>query len=454
MWRVLDMLQSVSWAWGFSVFLLRCTLILIADYYIMYVRIGRVWLGKRNQAPSRVQGDLVMQLTASSPHHSTADEKTIFLQLNYSFIDRRLWAGLNRADACPSAIVTSVLHGGIGFYTALNLLLSGVNVHGVVRNGRQAERTRYLLSSAVERQLMLHKEWNGRVGRVLVHTCDMSDTAAVCDFSDAVAADPALRIIVCNSDSMCSSPRLVPQQEELKKQMAMHHVGHHLLLLRLLQNRLQRSGSIAVALPPPWRIVVVASAAAATANLTRVPPLPPEWGDQEKMDGPFNPFEAYYSVKMSELLFAFSLARFVERQEILAVTCTVNVLHPGPTRSSDMLNCQPPLQWWLGGEAPALLFPMTPVIASLYVVDLALSRRHERTSGHFFRMGQDQTLYYSDMVRHARQRAGFFKNSALFPGMPGPIVSLSPTKQHWVWTATINYLAAVESIDARIFATA
>ncbi|KAG5499078.1 hypothetical protein GH5_03780 [Leishmania sp. Ghana 2012 LV757] len=448
MWSVHAMLCSAVWAWEFLLFLLRCTLIVIADYYVMYFHTGLVWLGKRNQAPSLRRGDLVMQLAASSPHHSSANEKTIFLQLNYSFIDRRLWTGLNEAGAGPSAIVTGVSHGGIGFYTALNLLLSGVNVHGVARNGRQAERARYLLASAVDRQLMLHKEWSGRVGRLLVHACDMSDTAAVYDFSDAVAADSALRIIICNAGSMCTPPRLSPQH--LEEQFATHHVGHSLLMLRLLQSRLQssRSHSMAMAPLPPWRIVVLTSAAAATANPTAASTFR-EWGSEEELARHFSRFNGYGNAKMSALLFALSLARFVEQQRILAATCTVNVLHPGPIRSRIMSNSQLPLQWLLDGPVAALI-RMTPVIASMYVVDLALSRRHERTNGHFFRMGQDQTIYYGDKAHDPVQRAGF-KNSTLFPGIPGPAVSLSVAKQDWMWASTVDYLAAQELIDFRLF---
>ncbi|CAJ1031041.1 hypothetical protein Q4I32_005724 [Leishmania shawi] len=446
MWKMQKMLCRVLWVWEFFLFFLRGIFIAITDHYIMYIHTGRVWLSKRNQAPSLMRGDLVMQLAASSPHHSAATEKTIFLQLNHSFIDRRLWVGLDEVGVGPSAIVTGVSYGGIGFYTALNLLLSGVNVHVVARNGQKAERARYLLASAVDRQLMLHKEWSGRVGRVLVHTCDMSNTAAVCDFSDAVAADPALRIIICNAGPMCSPPRL--SQQHLEEQFATHHVGHSLLMLRLLQRRLQSSRLHLMAMPPPWRFVVLTSASAATANPTAVSTFH-EWDSQEELERHFSRFDGYGNAKMSGLLFAFSLAHFIEKQQILAATCTVNVLHPGPNRSHIIPNSQLPLQWLINGEAAAL-FRMAPVIGSMYVVDLALSRRHEHSNGHFFRMGQNQSVYYRGMVHDARQRTGF-KNSTLFPGIPGPAVSLSIAKQQWMWTATLNYFTAKELIDARLF---
>lgn len=447
--KVWARVRELWWAWEFFLFILRGTLVAVADLYVMYIRTGRVWLGKRNQAPSLLRGDLVLQLASSSPHHSTANERTVFLQLNHTFIDRRLWTGLNAAGVGPSAIVTGVSHGGIGFYTALNLLLSGVNVHGVARTARQAERARYLLASAVDRQLMLHKEWSGRVGRAVVHVCDLSDTAAVCDFSDAVAADPALRIIVCNAGPMCSPLKLSAQH--LEEQFATHHVGHSLLVLRLLQSRLQaaRSRSMAVALPPPWRIVVLASAAAATADPTEATTFR-EWESAAALEAHCSRFNGYGNAKMCELLFAFSLARFIGRQRVLAATCTVNVLHPGPIRSRVIPNSQLPLQWLLDGEAAALL-RMTPVIASMYVTDLALSRRYERTSGHFFRMGEDQTVYYRDMVRDARQRTGFFTNSTLFPGIPGPAVSLSLVKQQWLWSATLTYFAGKQLLDTLLF---
>lgn len=443
------MLDQLVWGWGFFLFMLRGTLIAIADFWVMYIRSGRVWLGKRNQASSLVRGDLVMQLAASSPHHSTANEKNIFLQLNHTFIDRRLWMGLNDAGTGPSAIVTGVSYGGIGFYTALNLLLSGVNVHGVARNARQAERARQLLTSAVDRQNMLHKEWSGRVGKFLVHVCDMSDTTAVANFSNVVATDPALRIIVCNAGPMCSPPRL--SQQGLEEQFATHHVGHSLLLLRLLQARMAhlRARSMAVLAVPPLRIVVLASAAAATGNPTDESTFY-EWDSPAELERHFNRFDGYGNAKMCELLFAFALARFVRQQRLLAPSCTVNVLHPGPIRSRVIPNSQLPLQWLLDGEAAAL-FRMTPVIASMYVTDLALSERYERVNGHFFRMGEDQTLYYRDMVHEARYRTGFFTNSTLFPGIPGPAVSLSLAKQQWMWEATMNYFAAKDLVDTRMF---
>ncbi|KAG5474154.1 hypothetical protein CUR178_04266 [Leishmania enriettii] len=276
----------------------------------------------------------------------------------------------------------------------------------------------------------------------------MSDTAAVYDFSDAVAADPALRIIICNAGSMCTPPRSSPQH--FGEQLASHHVGHSLLMLRLLQIRLQssRSHSIAMAPLPPMLTQRCATAAAATANPAAASTFR-EWGNEEELARHFSSFDGYGNAKMSALLFAFSLARFVERQRILAATCTVNVLHPGPIRSHIMSNSQLPLQWLLDGAVAALI-RMTPVIASMCVVDLALSRRHERSNGHFFRMGQDQRIYYGDMVHDPLQRAGF-KSSTLFPGIPGPAVSLSVAKQDWMWASAMDYLAAKELIDARLF---
>lgn len=443
------MLAQVFWAWGFFLFMLRGTLIAIADFWVMYARVGRVWRGKRNKPSSLVRGDLVMQLAASSPHHSTANEKNIFLHLNQTFIDRRLWMGLNDASSGPSAIVTGVSYGGIGFYTTLNLLLSGVNVHGVVRTARQAERTRQLLNSAVERQMMLHKEWSGRVGRFLVHVCDMSDTTAVMNFSDVVGTDHALRIVVCNAGPMCTPPRL--SQQGLEEQFATHHVGHSLLLLRLLQARMAylRARSLAMSATPPLRIVILASAAAATGNPTAESTFR-EWGSVEELEKHFSRFNGYGTAKMCELLFAFALARFVRQQRLLSPSCTVNVLHPGPIRSRVIPNSQLPLQWLLDGEAAAL-FRMTPVIASMYVTDLALSERYERVNGHFFRMGEDQTVHYRDMVHEARHRTGFFTNSTLFPGIPGPAVSLSLARQQWLWESTMGYFAAKELVDTRLF---
>ncbi|KPA80603.1 hypothetical protein ABB37_04799 [Leptomonas pyrrhocoris] len=443
------MLSQLLWAWDFFLFILRGTFVALADFWVMYVRAGRVWLGKRNQPSSLVRGDLVMQLAASSPHHSTANEKNIFLQLNSTFIDRRLWMGLDDPGTGPSAIVTGISYGGIGFYTTLNLLLSGVNVHGVARTARQAERARQLLTDAVDRQIMLHKEWSGRVGRFLVHVCNMSDTTAVLNFSQVLATDSALRIIVCNAGPMCTPPKL--SRQGLEEQFATHHVGHSLLMLRLLQVRMERlhSRSMAVSAAPPLRMVILASAAAATGNPTAQTTFH-EWGSVAELEQHLSRFRSYGNAKMCVLLFAFALARFVHQQRLLSPSCTVNVLHPGPIRSRVIPNSQLPWRWLLDGEAAGLL-RMTPVIASMFVTDLALSERYERVSGHFFRMGEDQTLRYRDMVLEARHRRGVFTNSTLFPGIPGPAVSLSLAKQQWMWITTMNYFASKDLVDTRMF---
>lgn len=467
--------QVICAVCGYLLFLVRGTCIAIADFWVMYVRVGKVWREPLGRAPSLERRDLVMQLSAQSATHSRLCATDELLHLNEGFVDRGLWRGLSEASAAPSVLVTGVSYGGIGFYTALHVLLSGANVHGVVRSPAKAEEAEWMMQAAVDRQCRLHKDWAGRVGRVMMHTCDMSDTVAVYSLADKLFSDPNLRVVVCNAGPMSSPLRLTPQR--LEEQFATHHVGHSLLLLRLLQHRLDaangadssggsttsnsaggsrhRGGALpsrsqyASPAPPHWRIVIMASGAASTANPTAMTTFH-KWSSVDNLWWHLSRFSGYGNAKMCEQLFAFGLARFVASDRQLAPYCTVNALHPGPIRSRVIPNSGLPMRWLLDGEMAAL-FRMTPVIASLYVTDLCLSRRHDQTSGHFFRMGEDQTAHYADMVADPKKRWGWFRNSTLFPGIPGPRVSLSETKQDWLWNATLAYMENHGLIESNFF---
>lgn len=438
------MLQLVVWVWEFILFLIRGTCIAIADFYMMYTRIGLVWWHRRQQRPpSMEKGDLVMQLAPQSPHHSRVNAMDELLHLNESFIDRQLWAGMS-ASSVPSAVVTGVSYGGIGFYTALNLLACGMNVHGVVPTPKDAQLAERMMQLAIERQSKLHKDWAGRTGRMMIHLCDISDTTAVSRLADTLQSDSQLRVIICGAGPMASPPRL--SRQGLEEQFATHHVGHSLLTLRLLQHRQRSHGPISTS---RWRIVFLASGAAATANPTMESTFK-QWTSVDALTEHFSRFAGYGNAKMCELLFSFALARYVQRERRLAPYCTVNVLHPGPIRSRVIPNSELPLQWLLDGELAAL-FRMTPVIASLFVTDLALARRHEHINGHFFRMGEDEMVYAADVVRDPVRRSGFVRNSTLYPGIPGPAVALSVDKQEWLWSATLDFFEKLKLIDTRGF---
>ncbi|EPY21284.1 hypothetical protein STCU_08616 [Strigomonas culicis] len=407
----------------------------------MYMRVGVVWRRNRCRPPSMERQDLVMQLAPQSPYHSKVSVTDMHLHLNASFIDRQLWKSLSNNNALPSAVVTGVSYGGIGFYTALHLLLSGVNVHGVVRSDTQLRQVAHMMQVAVDRQCVLHKEWMGKIGRIMLHLCDLSDTAAVSRLADTILTDPNLRIVVCSAGPMCTPVGLSPQG--LEEQFATHYVGHSLLLLRLLAHR--RASNVPVRTLPPWRIVLLSSGTAATAAPNDFTTFH-QWPDAAQAATFSSPFSGYNNAKMCELLFGLALSRVVRTERRLA-TCTVCMLHPGPTRSRALANSGLPLQKWLHGEAAALLC-VSPVIAALFVVDLALSKRHEQANGHFFRMGEDQTVYHQKMIHHPETRKGFFRNSTLFPGIPGPEVALSIGNQNWLWRATIRYFVENKLIDA------
>lgn len=479
LWRVLANIA------GYFLFLFRGTCAALGDFWVLYVHTGRAYQQPRFRVPKLAGGDLVLQLATQSLSHSRLCVKDEILHLNESFLDRGLWRGLSEASAAPSVIVTGVSYGGIGFYTALHVMLCGANVHGIVRNPEKGEETEKMMQVAVNRQCRLHKEWRGpgRVGRIMLHTCDMGDTVAVSQLADKLISDPNIRVIVCVAGPVVTPLRLSPQN--LEEQFATHHVGHSLLVLRLLQHRLSASSSVVPAAsalpsapekgaiaegknsgnggvntaavsqhyggphPPPWRIIVAAAASSAAACPTDATAFH-RWANTKELWWRATRFSCYDNAKMCELLFAFALARHVQADRQLAPYCTVNVLHPGPARSRALLNSKLPFRWLADGNVAALL-RLTPVIASLYVVDLCLSRRHEQTSGHFFRMGEDQSEYHASMLANPAERRGFFRNSTLWPGIPGPRVALSTQRQDWLWNATLDFFESQGLIEPKVF---
>ncbi|KEG13949.1 retinol dehydrogenase 14 [Trypanosoma grayi] len=431
---------------GYVSFILRALIICIVDLYIMYFRVGLVWRRRRSRPTSMERRDLVMQLAPQSPTHSRLSSSDMILVLNESFLDRALWKGLCASGAQPSAVVTGVSYGGIGFYTALNLILCGFNVHGVTRSQKSVNQAERMMQIAVERQSRLHKEWMGKTGRLIPHQCDMSDTAAVSNLCTILSRDPDLRVVVGTAGTAAAPPRLSPQR--LEQHVATHHVGHSLLMLRLLQYRLQQR-NIPSSLWPHWRFVVVVSPHAGTSNL-KVESIFDSHDDEEVFRSTFDRYSGYSHAEMCKLLFAFSLSRFLERENRLASLCTVNVVDPGPARSHVIANSQLPLSSILDSNIAAI-FRLSPVISALYVTDLCLSKRVDDVNGHYFRMGEDQTAVFAALQKDMEARAGIWVNSPLFRGTPGPVVSLSTRMQDAVWRFTLSYFTSHALLEAKAF---
>ncbi|RNF20415.1 retinol dehydrogenase 14 [Trypanosoma conorhini] len=433
---------------GYLCFLLRGTLAALVDFYIMCVRVGCVWKRRCDRQPSMERRDLVMQLAPQSPQHSRLSSSDMILALNESFLDRALWMGLGSGREQPTAIVTGVSYGGIGFYVALNLVLCGFNVHGVCRTLKSVRHAGRMMQFAVERQCRLHKEWVGKTGRLVTHVCDMSDTVAVSNLCSVLVRDANIRVVVCAAGCMATPPRLSPQR--LEEQFATQHLGHSLLMLRLLQHRIQQL-NLYTSAQPHWRFVVVSCAFPWGTDPTQGDMFY-TYGDDEEAEfcSKFNRYDGWSRAERCRLLFALALSRYVEQDRRLAPFCTVNALHPGPTRSRLLTNSRLPLAGFLDSGIGALL-RLSPAITALYVTDVCLSKRLDATNGHFFRMGDDQTAAFAALQKAAEARAGFWANAPFFTGMPAPAASMSTCKQNAVWRFTLSYLASHALLDAKIF---
>ncbi|ORC90279.1 retinol dehydrogenase 14 [Trypanosoma theileri] len=427
-------------------FIIRNILVALVDLYIMYARVGLVWRRRRHRPASMERLDLVMQLAPQSPVHSRISASDMILVLNESFLDRSLWKGLNTSGAQPSAIVTGVSYGGIGFYTALNLILCGFTVHGICRTLKSMDRTVHMIQRAVERQVKLHKEWVGKIGRLISHVCDLSDTIAVSNLCSALLRDPNIRVLVCNAGTCATPPHLSSQR--LEQQFATRHVGHSLLMLRLLQGRMQER-NLPLSLWPYWRFVVVSCASTEAIDPT-VENVFMTHDDESYFKATTNKYSSCGRAEMCRLLFALALSRFIQNNNRLADFCTVNIIHPGPARSRVIPNSHLPFSALLDSEAAALL-RISPVVSALYVTDLCLNKRVEDTNGHYFRMGEDETTGFADLQKSGGARLGRWVNSPLFRGMPQPALSLSTRKQDELWRLTLSYLISHGLLEAKVF---
>ncbi|ESS65179.1 hypothetical protein TCDM_06517 [Trypanosoma cruzi Dm28c] len=432
---------------GYVNFLLHGILVSLVDFYIMFIHFGLVWKRRRDRHPSMERRDLVMQLAPQSPQHSRLSSSDMILSLNESFLDRALWKGLNASWDQPTAIVTGVSYGSIGFYVALNLILCGFNVHGVCRTFKSVSHAERMMQFAVERQCRLHKEWAGKTGRLISHVCDMSDTVAVSNLCAVLLRDMNIRLVVCAAGYMATPPRLSPQR--LEEQFATQHVGHSLLMLRLLQHRIQHM-QFYTSVRPNWRFVVVSCAFPGGTDPTQGNMFDTYDKGDADFCSTFNRYDGWSRAEMCKLLFAFALSRYVEHDIRLAPFCTVNVLHPGPTRSRAIANSRLPLAGILDNDILALL-RLSPVISALYVTDTCLSKRLDSTNGHFFRMGDDQTVFSATLRKDAGAIASLWVNSPFFTGTPLPAVSMSTCKQDAVWRFTLSYLTSHALLEAKIF---
>ncbi|RNC39623.1 retinol dehydrogenase 14, partial [Trypanosoma cruzi] len=284
-------------------------------------------------------------------------------------------------------------------------------------------------------------------GRLISHVCDMSDTVAVSNLCAVLLRDMNIRLVVCAAGYMATPPRLSPQR--LEEQFATQHVGHSLLMLRLLQHRIQHM-KFYTSVRPNWRFVVVSCAFPGGTDPTQGNMFDTYDKGDADFRSTFNRYDGWSRAEMCKLLFAFALSRYVEHDIRLAPFCTVNVLHPGPTRSRAIANSRLPLAGILDNDILALL-RLSPVISALYVTDTCLSKRLDNTNGHFFRMGDDQTVFSATRRKDAGTIASLWINSPFFTGTPLPAVSMSTCKQDAVWRFTLSYLTSHALLEAKIF---
>lgn len=436
---------------------------LLVDTYLMYFRVGVVWRKRRGRTPAMERRDLVMQLSPQSPYHNQVDVTTVLLHLNTAFIDRGPWKGLSASSAAPSALVTDVNYGGPGFYTALLLVLSGVNVHGVCVDAQAAQKANRFFQLAVDRQTRLHKEWVGRTGQVMLHVGDLGDLAAVVQLADNVGTDPNLRFIVACAAPVGEGsvfPPLSPQG--LAGDVAALLVGPALLVLRLLSHRLAQP-RFAPTAGAAWRLVFVSPAAAVSGPPPSPVELLREWPSERAMRTVLRRTGSrrvgrHAAIALGVLQFVFALARVMRQDRRLAGSCTVNAVHPCVARHGALEHTTPRLRWlghggYLLGSIRTLLH-VSPVIAASYVADLALSKRHEHTSGHFFRMGADTMARPAAAAAASSAPSSRWRLPSLAAvGLHAPEAALARGAQKHLWDALVDYLMAHHHLPPRRFSS-
>jgi NAD(P)-dependent dehydrogenase (short-subunit alcohol dehydrogenase family) len=413
-----NMFEGLLFFYHYLAFVARGAIIAMVDLFVMYLETGEIW---RQSEGSNSLIASVVQLRECSPKHSRISHLTAKLIVNLENIAE----DLRNSPVRPIAIVTGVGVGGIGFNTALQLLLCGFDVVGVCKVAGEAAEAEKAMSAASMQ--------NGRGWCFDISVCDLSDAVAVGTLCDDLFEKRGilsrLAVVVTNAGVMAVPPMLSPQG--IESQLATHHIGHSLLLLRLIQAKTKKNIS-----PFCTRIVILGSGAAAGARDPRTQSLfQQHLNIQSLVDSGYNRFTSYSNAKLCNILFASALHREILSRG-LGSSLTVNCLHPGPIRSRVIPNSQLPCQWLLDGELAALL-RLSPVISATYVVDACVHKRFFGSSGRFLRMGIDMTADYAADTSNITH--SFWTNTHWFRGTPAPRFTLDYSLQEWLLRETRKF---------------
>jgi NAD(P)-dependent dehydrogenase (short-subunit alcohol dehydrogenase family) len=269
-------------------------------------------------------------------------------------------------------------------------------------------------------------EASRRVGTLQdVVVCDVSDAVQVKTVCENLFQTPSISLLVTNAGIMATPPALSRQGYEM--QFATHHIGHSIMALTLLSS-VERH-------PRAARIVVVTSAAAAGGEISQQTTYTTHAQEVELFLRKADRFKAYSNAKLCNAVFCGALARHVEKRQL---NVEVNMLHPGPVRSRVLCNSRLPWTSLLNSDLSGLL-RLSPVISACYVTDLCLNQRHRGVNGHYFRMGEDQTVRLGGFLSNERNRHNYIVDSIWFTGVPCPKVSLSPAAQEWLFKESLDY---------------
>ena len=398
-------------------------IIALVDLFIMYFETGKIW---RQGSNYRKDFESVVQLAKSSPTHSLTNHNSAKLVVNRQNIASQFQTRV--AGGKQASIVTGIGVGGIGFNTALQLILSGMDVIGVCKTRSEAEEAQRIIHDCVRAADIVN------LGSLLnIFVCDLSDTDSVGKLCDTLTRDRCLMqrlaVVVTNAGVMAIPPCISKQGIEC--QFATHHVGHSLMLLRLIDAKASTRSDTA-----QMRIIIVGSGAAAGGENPMLREVFQTYSRvQSLVDSGYNRYKSYSNAKLCNIIFASSLHCELASRGLLSLI-TVNSLHPGPIRSRVVPNSQLPFQWLLDGELAALL-RLSPVISATYVVDACLHKRFTGCSGRFLRMGIDMIAAYEG--RQNSLKNSFFANTHWFMGIPAPRFTYNIGLQQWLLQETRKF---------------